>query len=223
MGIDVLCGDVSYRSPYSCFMVIRVIACWATRLYLLDLKTKPPAERAKNILALLSYAEEDDPDLDLDKESSELIDAGVKVIDDMTTDKNCFARAVIDTTSSAAFLFHQSDLLANLRVSGVVNFVFRSDSQGYFPLGMATDILAWWSRVEPFYRAAAEEFVGVRKSKEELQKETDSLAKRAHLDPSVVVKADEDRKIVENYMEAMHDLIKVLREVVSTETYASVC
>ena len=215
MGIHIWCNEITYREAYSGFMSLRCIACSATLIYLRDLAGKQPAERARNILTV-PVGDMDDTD-ELDTITDEIIQGGVTSVEAMCKDR----RICDDAAGDAMWRRHQ--ILANLGLSGLVDLVFHSDSDGYYTAGMATDILAWWTRVGPFYRQAVEQFVGEIPSESDMQERLDSIAKRFCTGARVAVKMNQGADVVSGGIARMDELIAVFREVVETGTHAHVC
>lgn len=212
MGIDILCGEIKYRDTYSGFMCLRRIACSATVLYLTELASKLPSERAHQINSAKGIDDED-----LDMKTTELIDCGIE------STKAMFNDAQICDDAAGEMLWRRHQIFANLGLSGLIDLVFHSDSEGYYTAGMATDILAWWERVGPFYAQAVEQFAEEMPSEGDMQARLDSVAKRFCTGVRVVVKLNNGRDVCACRVERMNNLIAVFHEVVRTQVCAQVC
>lgn len=213
MGIYVVCKERSYSESYSGFMTLRRIAGSATLLYLLDLAGKQPAERARYVLSVEGI---DDPE-DLDTFTMEAIEGGLAATTTM------FKNERVDDGAAGEMMWRRHQIFANLGLSGLVDLVFHSDSDGYYTAGMAADILAWWTRVGPFYEQAVGKFVREMPSESDMQESMDLIAKRFCSGVRVVVQMNKPDDVQTRRVTCMNCLLAVFREVVETGTHARVC
>lgn len=214
MGICILCGEeAAYSDSYSGFMTLRRLACDATSLYLLDLASKPPAKRAQQIISVRGV----DDMGQLDTITTEVIECALKSTSDVIKDGR------VDDSMHDAMMWRRHQVFADLGLSGLIDLVYHSDSDGYYTVGMATDILAWWARVNSFYVQAVAQFVSSLPSNRDMQERMDSIAKRVCTGVRVIVGRNEDGDIRSRYAASMDHLIAVFHEVVKTETVACIC